>query len=376
MFSVVNENTPSVKALFYHGLVKVIGKPEKIEAFSKYIFNKLFRKKVLRTYFSVVELQPTKAEIAAFSDCYSELLIDLPEKLLRHGSMLGDEPDIPEAILAIDRTRALIIAKLFSLIGRLVDLKKRKPDWLIIIEDEFYPFLMSKAGIVIVEHEFLKDFTADLSSKFIDVFGQQFSKNIPLYCLDLSHQVRVEAIVATEEGTAKNALLDVPYDENTFENIYHTIYHTLESSEQFLMCDNCFTLIAYDEIEKVGNHHFCKNSGCDEVTIQSEFINDVPEILNKPREHEITVGFGVDHTPFYIKEWHWNGSHDGEYVERHIFSAIGSPSDIDTQQITQYLLEHFEFTTFCPVCWTDKYSWHMSGMICGSCDSYGLRSVH
>ena len=174
----LNKNTPSVDALFYLGLVKIIGEAEKIEAFSNYIFDKLLRKKVLRTYFAVVELQPNKAEITAFSDCNSELLIDLPEKLLRHGSMLGDEPDIPEAILAIDRTRALIIAKLFSLIGRLVDLKKAKPDWLIIVKDEFYPFLMNKSGIVTVDHDFLKGFTTDLSSHFIDVFGQQFSKKI------------------------------------------------------------------------------------------------------------------------------------------------------------------------------------------------------
>ena len=188
----------------------------------------------------------------------------------------------------------------------------------------------------------------------------------------MSNQVRVKAIVATEEGSAENTLLELTYDENIFEKIYHT----LESSEQFLMCDNCFTLIAYDDIEKVGEHYFCKNSGCDEATIQSEFIDDVPEIMNQPRKHEITVGFAVEHVPFYLKEWHWTGSHDGEYLERHIFSSIGSPSDIDTQQITQYLLEHFEFTTSCPVCWSETDSCHMSDVICKSCSSHGLRSVH
>ncbi|WP_165905028.1 hypothetical protein [Parashewanella curva] len=158
------QNTPSVASLFENGLIQVTGEPEKIEAFSRYIFNKLFLSKVESTYAAANRLEPSSEELTAFSCRALSAIYALHNQFLDLRETFGDTTDRPEELEGIDSEKYVILSKPYSLFAKAAAGSEHFPEW---IKLKNSPFALNENNPVINDPQFWQTFLDSLAANFI-----------------------------------------------------------------------------------------------------------------------------------------------------------------------------------------------------------------
>ncbi len=353
------EQIPTLNALIELGLIKLSGDSEKIEAFSRHIFEGLYKRPIERTCFAIGQLcsldTETNTELEAkrtpFYIVKKGSDVDQTLKMATNSPTFlspreRNESSTRETAI-FDGLKSVLLEQL----ERIAKISGNVPEWI------YEPLAQNKYGVWLANSEFVSQLTKGLSKDVFRAFYKGYYSEVehPLYELSIDNQICLTAVIQTKAGYVRETVFE---SGAVIGMCFEQLTDFFNESVSFYICECCYKLISQNDAELIDDRLVCKNKNCSENIKQNfdhissfssrDMVFDKDWKIAKNKK-------GID---FCVDEHEWISSYETEVVHTPIFSVSGELSEAECSSIIDYLAKNYEFTSPCPSCWCETESWH------------------